>query len=108
MDRAIGIVAALLCLTTYGVGQRPAKKNAEICLLQLGTGQSASSLTKSPFEGDTIYTLTFRNYTHSRGGGQSAQGFFLFQLKVFAIALQTLLATDTAVQVEFGEGTIER
>ena len=104
----MGIVATFLCLATYGFGQSPAKKNAEICLLQLRTGQSAITLTKGPFEGDTVYTLSFRDATRARGQERSTQGFFLTQLKEFATALQTVLATGTVIEVEFGEGTMER
>lgn len=108
MAPAIAIVAAFLCLVAYGTGQPPANKNAEILLLRLGTGQSAITLTKGPFEGDTVYTLTFRNATHSRGGERSTQGFFLFELKAFAKAMQTALKMDTGSEVRFSEGTIER
>ena len=71
-------------------------------------GARAIRLAKQPFEGDTIYNLTFRDAGHNFPHKMSTQGFFIFELKAFGQALQAALPLDPGFEVHFKDGIIEK
>jgi hypothetical protein len=108
MKQSILLLWLSLSLSISGFGQQNKVNDTEIPILTVDTDKWPIKLTKQPFEGDTIYNLTFRDAGHTYTGKISTQGFFIFELKAFGDALQTALRIDSGYEVHFKDGTIEK
>ncbi len=97
------LVSVLLVISSEG--QQNLTENPKILLLNTGTSTWPIKITKQWFEGDTAYTLTFRN-AKFKSFKVTEQGFFKFEFKRFGKALQTALSIDSASEVKFSEGVI--
>ncbi len=105
MKSAMIFSLVLIVLVISGKGQQNSASHPEILLLHTGTSTWPVKLTKQWFEGDTAYTLRFRNAKFKSFQG-SEQGFFKPEFKVFGKALQTALSIDSSSEVRFSEGVI--
>lgn len=97
------LVSVLLVIC--GKGQQNLTEHPKILLLNTGTSTWPIKLTKQWFEGDTAYTLTFRN-AEFKSFKTTEQAFFKFEFKRFGKALQMALTIDSSSEVKFTEGVI--
>lgn len=96
------LVSVLLVIC--GKGQQKPTEHPKILLLNTGSTWPIK-LTKQWFEGDTVYTLTFRN-AKFKSFKITEQGFFKFEFKSFGKALQMAMSIDSSSEVKFSEGVI--
>ncbi len=105
MKLAMFFSLGCVLLVVAAKGQQNPTEHPEILLLNAGTSSWPVKLTKQWFEGDTAYTLRFRN-AKFKSFQSSEQGFFKPEFKVFGKALQTSLSIDSSSEVRFSEGVI--
>jgi hypothetical protein len=105
MKSAILFSLTSVLLVASAKGQQNPTEHPKILLLNGGTSTWPIKLTKEWFEGDTMFTLTFRN-AKFKSFNTTEQGFFKFELKTFGKALEMALSIDSSSEVKFSEGVI--